>query len=443
VTDATGEVQALDEVNFFEGPTTECPYPAYKVLRDEAPIWKDPLTGVFIMTRYEDIRAALTDTDRFVCDKGEAVGDPAKAFQREDSDESSQLAEVARTARRLENLYEEKGWLPGPHLNELDDPRHLELRRHMQHAFRPAQIKRLDQYLEGLADELIDEFLPLGHCDFVSSFAVPLPLYAIGEQVGLPKGDMPRIKEWTDAWIKRIGMMVSPEEQLWSTEMEIEAQHYFQPIFERLRCKPDDTLLSDLVNNKVPEWGRPLTDNELHAEMMADLFVAGSETTTNALSAGVVMLTQQPDLWARLKADPEKAIPPFIEEVLRLESPVQGLPRHARVDIALHGVTIPAGSVVILRYASGNRDERRYGCPADVDLERKQPRSHLGFGSGTHACLGAPLARSELLFSFKALTERFDSIALEISPAELSFNANFFVRGVKEVPISFVPTRRP
>ena len=111
----------------------------------------------------------------------------------------------------------------------------------------------------------------------------------------------------------------------WSAEMEIEAQHYFQPRFEQLREQPDDTLLSDLVNSEIPEWGRPLNDNELHAEMMADLFVGGSETTTNALAAGVVLLIEQPEVWQQLKSDPDRYLPTFVEEVLRLESPVQGL----------------------------------------------------------------------------------------------------------------------
>ena len=108
---------------------------------------------------------------------------------------------------------------------------------------------------------------------------MPLPLIVIGKQMGAPEEDIWRIKAWTDAWVQRLGMMQTEEEMVWSTEQEIEAQHYFQPIFERLRREPDDTLLSDLVNTEIPEWGRPLNDNELHAEMMADTFVGGSETT--------------------------------------------------------------------------------------------------------------------------------------------------------------------
>ena len=161
-------------------------------------------------------------------------------------------------------------------------------------------------------------------------FAVPLPLVIIGVQMGANPDDIWRIKAWTDAWVQRLGLMQTSEQVVWSTEMEIEAQHYFQPIFERLRAEPDDTLLSDLVNTPIPEWGRCLTDEELHAEMMADTFVGGSETTTNALSGGVRLLIEHPDQWDRLKSDPERYLPALVEEVLRLEAPVQRLTRPRR-----------------------------------------------------------------------------------------------------------------
>ena len=152
---------------------------------------------------------------------------------------------------------------------------------------------------------------------------------------------------------QRLGMMQTEEEEKWSVEMEIEAQQYFQPIFERLRREPDDTLVSDLVNRVIPEWGRPLNDNELHAEMMADTFVGGSETSTNAIGYGVKLLIENPGAWRRLKSDPDKYLRTFIEEVLRLESPVQGLFRTAAIDIELHGITIPGGAMINIRYAAG------------------------------------------------------------------------------------------
>ena len=213
-----------------------------------------------------------------------------------------------------------------------------------------------------------------------------------------------------------------------------------------MRKEPDDTLLSDIVNMEIPEWGRTLNDNELHAEMMADTFVGGSETSTNAIAAGVMLLIQRPEAWAQLKSDPDKYLPPLVEEVLRLEGPVQGLFRVTRNDVELSGVMIPAGSTVNVRYAAANRDERHFECPADLDLDRQNTRTHLAFGAGTHFCLGAPLARRELLLGFKALVERVDEmwfLTNEDGSPKNTFDIapNFALRALKELHIGFTPTR--
>jgi len=258
--------------------------------------------------------------------------------------------------------------------------------------------------------------------------------------MGIPTEDMPQIKQWTDAWVQRMGLMLNREQRIWSAEQEIEAQHYFQAKFEQLRREPEDNLLSDLVNNEVAEWGRPLTDQELHTEMMADLFVGGSETSTNALSGGVMLLIQNPDVWQTVKSDPDKYLENLVEEVLRLESPVQGLLRLVLEDVELHGVAIPKGSVIKLGYGSGNRDERRFNCPNQFDLEREQPRTHLTFGVGSHHCLGAPLARRELYFGFKALVDRLDEMRFVEGANDFRFHPNYFLRAIKELHIEFTPT---
>ena len=269
----------------------------------------------------------------------------------------------------------------------------MQMRRMFDHAFRPSAIKEIDPYVEHVAYKLIEDFLGDGRCEWVSQYAVPLPLYVIGRQVGVPDEDLPRIKGWTDKWIKRMGLMQTDEEAEESVLAEIEAQHYFQPMFEQLRREPEDTLLSTLVNREIPEWGRPLNDNELHAEMMADLFVGGSETTTNALAAGVILLIEHPEVWEQLNSDPAKYLPTFCEEVLRVESPVQGLLREAAQDIELHGVEIPAGSILMLRYAAGNRDERMFECPADIDLERKQAAAPPRRSASARTTASAPRSR--------------------------------------------------
>jgi cytochrome P450 len=414
---------SVDSINFLDHETQNCPYHAYQQLRDEAPVWRDPITGMYVITRYDDVRGLLLDVERY----GSGRKGSGKGVVGDER------------ARKIRELYETKGWVPGVTLAGRDEPEHRQMRSLFDHAFRPSKIKAMDPFIESLAHRLIDAFVDRGSCEWVQEYAVPLPLIVIGRQMGAPEEDIWRIKAWTDAWVQRLGMMQTDEEAIWSTEMEIEAQHYFQAIFERLRREPDDTLLSELVNTEVPGWGRTLTDEELHAEMMADTFVGGSETTTNALSAGVMLLIQSPDVWARLKSSPEEHLPTFIEEVLRLEGPVQGLFRTARTDIELHGVTIPAGSVVNVRYAAANRDERHFERPDEIDLERRSPKSHLAFGVGIHYCLGAPLARRELHHGFLAMLQRFDEIRFAEEPPDLAVQPNFCLRSLARLPIEFVP----
>ena len=411
------------EINFLDARVQNCPYHAYQTLRDEAPVWRDPITGMYVITRFDDLRDVLLDPERFI------NGARPRALDSE-------------RARRMRELYETKGWLPAPTLAGRDDPNHKEMRTMFNEAFRPKRIAAMDPFVEATAYRLIDAFVDAGRCDWVKQFAVPLPLIVIGHQVGVPEKDIWQIKRWTDAWVQRLGMMQTEAQERWSVEMEIEAQHYFQQVFERLRKEPDDTLLSEMVNRVIPEWERPLNDNELHAEMMADTFVGGSETTTNAISAGVMLLIQNPDVWQRLKSDPGRHLKTFIEEVLRLEGPVQGLFRTAAQDIELHGVTIPKGAAVNIRYAAANRDEREFECPEKLDLDREKPGRHLAFGSGVHHCLGAPLARRELYWSFKALVDRIDDMRFVPDANDFTVQPNFALRALNELHIEFTPTHR-
>ncbi|MCH1512176.1 MAG: cytochrome P450 [Acidimicrobiales bacterium] len=409
----------LEEVDFFDPEISECPYSAYKVLRDQAPVWHDNVSGMFVITRYEDIKEILIDTERFRNARNRTKLNPQ--------------------AETIKELYKSKGWVPAPTLAGRDDPEHKEMKGLFTHAFRPQKIKKLDPFVEKLAVRLVNNFIERGECDWVKEFAIPLPLIVIGHQVGVPEEDIWQIKAWTDAWVQRLGMMQTQEEAIWSTEMEIEAQHYFQPIFERLRENPDDSLLSDLVNTEIPEWGRKLTDEELHAEMMADTFVGGSETSTNAIAAGVMLLIEQPDQWLLLKSDPDKYLPVLVEEILRLEGPVQGLFRETSTDLTLHGVDIPKGSILNIRYASANLDEEIFDRPRSLDLDRSNARQHLAFGFGTHYCMGAPLARREIFFSFKVLIERFDDMWFIEGKNDFRHHPNFCLRALRELHIGFSP----
>ena len=418
--------QNVAEVDLMDVEIQECPYPAYKTLREEAPVYRDELTGFYVLTRYEDLREILKDPATFsnLRPRGPDHIPPERV-------------------QMIAKLFREKGWLPAPTLSGRDNPEHKEMRALFDHTFRASRIKLMDPYVRDLSYQLVDAFIADGHCDWVRQFAVPMPLIIIGKQMGAPETDIWRIKAWTDAWVKRLGLMQTDAESIWSAEMEIEQQHYFQPIFEQLRREPNDTLLSELVNREIPEWGRKLNDNELHAEMTADTFVGGSETTTNALSAGIMLLAQNPDCFTLLKSDPERYLRTFIEEVIRLEGPVQGLQRFTTCDVSFHGVTIPKGSVINVRYAAANRDPAHFPDPDRIDLERKNAATHLGFGSGVHHCLGAPLARRELWWGFTAFLERIEDFRLAPGKNHLRHVPNFYLRCLKELHIEFTPKKRP
>ena len=416
--------ESLEKINFLDAGIQNCPYDAYQMLRDEAPVWKDPLTGFYVISRFEDMRAVLLDTKNFSNDMRMGQGN------------SREQLDPGRASRMLK-LYEETGWVPGATLAGRDDPNHKQMRAMFNEAFKPKKINEMDPFVRDTAYKLIDAFIDDGKCDWIKQYAVPLPLIVIGQQMGVPEKDIWKIKAWTDAWVQRLGMMQTEEEERWSVEMEIEAQHYFQPIFERLRKSPDGSLLSELVNRIIPEWGRPLTDNELHAETMADTFVGGSETTTNAIGYGLKLLIENPAIWSKLKSDPEKYLKTFCEEVVRLEGPVQGLFRIAAKDVEIHGVAIPKGAMVNVRYAAANRDEREFDCPGQLDLDREKPGRHLGFGSGIHHCLGAPLARRELFWAFHALVNRVEALSFASGKNSFEVAPSFSLRAMKELHVEF------
>ncbi|MEM6266371.1 MAG: cytochrome P450, partial [Pseudomonadota bacterium] len=252
-------------VNLFDPEVQRCPYDAYRQLRDEAPIHHIPGTQMYVISRYDHVREVLTNPTRF----------PSTA-----KSEVMRASPVdAERGKKIAERFHEKGWLPAPTLAGRDDPEHKQMRAMFNQAFKPSKIKQIDPQVERLAYELIDGFIEDGQCDWVKQFCIPLPLFIIGEQMGAKREDMWQIKRWTDAFFHRISLMLPEDQHLEMVDREIEAQHYFQPIFEHLRKNPDDSLISVLVNTVIEEWGRPLNDNELHAEMMADTFVGGSETT--------------------------------------------------------------------------------------------------------------------------------------------------------------------
>ena len=405
-------------INFFDPDLQNDPFQHYADLRQEAPVYQDPTTNIFHVSRFEDVRHVLQHPQTF-SGKTRRASDPQSPRQK-----------------NVNTLFETQGWLPSATLIGRDEPNHKQMRAMFNEAFRPAKINAMDPFVQETAESLFENFSAQGQCDWVQAMAVPLPLTIIVKQMGAPTEDLWLIKSWTDAFFKRISMMLSEDEEIACIEKEIEAQHYFQPIFDRLRAHPDDSLLSDLVNREIPEWGRTLSNEELHAEMMADTFVGGSETTTNALSAGIKLLIENPGVWEQLNTDQETYLRPFIEEVLRLESPVQMLLRRATENTTIGDTDIPEGALIGVRYGAANRDDSQFSCPAEIDLNRKKPGAHLAFGSGIHHCLGAPLARRELWWGFKTFLDRVETA--RFAPAnQFDYHPHCLLRALKSLQIEF------
>ena len=381
----------------------------------------DPIAGIYIVSRYDDLRDIMLDPDTYSSASTiERVRDTVKLER----------------AKRMRQIFEDKGWLPAPSLSLLDEPRHKEIRRIFDQAFRAGKIKELEPLVRDTALDLVESFANSGTCELVQQFSVPFPLWVIGAQMGAKREDLWHIKNWTDAFIKRLGMMLDDEEEAQSIELEIEAQHYFKPIVDNLRSIPNGTLLSELVNTRMSDGSR-LSDNEILSHLMGDIFVGGSETSTNALTAGVLLLCENPGQYRKLQENPDRYMKSFVEEVLRTESPVQGLFRVTQKDVTLHDVAIPKGSLLQLRFGAANRDPRHFPCPHELDLDRDNAGSHLAFGSGTHHCLGAPLARRELYWGFTALIERLDNIRLAPGKNNLTYMPSFFLRSLKDLHIEF------
>lgn len=409
--------------SFLDPDTVECPFPMYERLLEDKPVYIDPISGFYIISRFEDARRVLLAPQVFTS------GGVTEKLRDGVHPERSE---------RMRDIYRRKGWLPGESLGLQDEPRHGETRAIFDAAFRASRIRELDPAVRDEAYALVEGFADAGGCDVVSQYAIPLPLNIIGMQMGVAREELPQIKAWTEAWMRRLSLLQTEEQEVESIEAEIEAQHFFKKKFDALRAQPNNSLLSDLVNTPRSDGSR-LSDAELCGHIMADTFVGGSETTTSALASAVRILCEDPALQAKLRTDPENQLRTFIEEVLRVESPVQGLYRMTTEDVTIQGVTIPKRSVVNVRYAAANRDPAQFENPECPSLERRNAGSHLAFGSGIHACVGATLARRELYWGLHATLDRLKDLRLAPGVNSFKLAPSLMLRRLAHLQIEYAP----
>ena len=418
MTGTPGHPQTIEDVNFFDPATQENWYPSYDLLREQAPVWQMPGTNTYVLTRYEDIHDVLRRTDVFM--RGASESTP-----------SSGASAVVK------EIYEKKGW---PRMSMLgsNPPNHKKYRDIADPFFTPAGAEKRRGLITKLVDELIDDFAAEGKCEFVSSFAMPLPVRVITIMMGFKLEDIPRLKKYSEAWVLPFRGNLSPEEEVYAGEVGAEFQHFIHDTMQEKKANPDDSVISYFVNEARFNGERPLTDVEI-INMVDHLYIGGNETTTFALTSTMWLLLSHPESYLAVLANPSK-IKNTVEEGLRCESPTMGMVRNAIIDTEVGGVRIPKGSNLHLRYAAGNRDERMFGCPAEFDIDRSNAPRHMAFSLGETHCTGAGLSRLEQVVAFEALVRRLPNLRFTPDKNDFSHHPNVTLRAMKELHLSWDPS---
>lgn len=391
------------------------PWAFYRVLRERQPLWYDPRHEIWFVTSYELVDAVLKDARRF-----------SSAIDRVSMRQGGLPARVQEIRRDAVAV--------APTMSQNDAPSHDVFKAIVKPFFQPARLREtMEPFVRERIARLI-EALPRGEVfDFLTAFAVPLPIAVIGRLLGLSHYGEDQLKRWSDAFADEIGMLTSEARAIEIAELTVACHQAMLETCAQRRAEPREDVISTLVAARI-EDGRPLDDGELLG-MLTQMLVAGNETTTNTLAGGLRRLGLDPALHARLRAEPD-AIPLFVEETLRLESPVQGQFRQAREAVHLGGQEIPAGALLHVRLASANRDESCYGPDDDQpNLDTKQAHPHRAFGVGMHFCLGAMLSRLELRIAFEELTRDLKAIELAAPDGRVRYNTHFHLRGPLALPI--------
>ena len=368
----------------------EDPYPIYRGLRDEAPVYLNPERRLWVLSRFDDVQRAGRDWRTFSSAEGVDIDD-------------SRLG-------------------PGSFL-DADPPRHDELRKLLHADFSPAALRRLEPLIAAKVDALVSALLERGSVDLVDELARRLPMSVVCDLLGAPAADHPQLEAWYAGMLHREPGRPEVTEAAQRATGEMRA-YIVAAVTERMAA-PRNDLFSTIA---AAHGESRLTMEEVDG-MCRLLLLAGVHTASSLIANTLMLLEDRPDDRRALGADPAR-IPTAIEELLRYLAPVQSGARVTTAEVELHGTAIPRGERVLLLWASANRDERRYPDPDTLDLGRKPLRS-VAFGEGIHFCLGAPLARLESRIAFEALFTRIPEYEI-VGPVERHFT--FLERGIARLP---------
>jgi len=407
--------------NLMDPSVQACPYSLYRRLRATAPIYRMPETGYLLVTSFDLCKEIIRQPDLFI------------------SGVSPMALKSDGVSPEVMAVYENHGWVPTASCSTSDPPRHTQVRALLARMFTASKVRAMGPYIDQTANRLIDDFESGGECEFVKAFAHPLPMIIIAEQIGVSAAQLDVFKAWSDAIVELFGMMIDKEREIECARLVVEMQHFFKREIDQRRKHPRDDILTLLANSEY-DGGEAIPMNELLSIVTIDLLASGNETTTAAIASGMLKLIEQPDILLALQNEPH-LVPNFVEEVLRLESPAQGMFREVTQDTTVGGVTLRKGEVLSLRFGAANRDESVFDDAERIDLYRKKAGNHLAFGMGRHHCIGAPLARQELIISFEILVKRLKNVRLKNAGQVHKYTPSFFGRNLEALDIRFEPAR--
>ena len=408
----------IHEINPMHPDLLRCPALLNKRLRDEAPVFKDPSSGIYFISRFEDVVAMSQDPKIFSSVMGGAATRAVESSEPE-------IVEIMS-----------EGYADVPTMLTQDPPLQRRYRKFVDGVFAPSALNALSPMMESISHDLIDRFGKKGECEFLSEFGIPLPLTVIASQIGAPIEDLPKLRRWTEAFIDNLSQQGGLEGRIKTAKSIIEFQHYFISRLEERRAEPRDDILSKIVNASI-EGDQPMNNGEC-LSMLNQILVAGNETTGAAMAQGILLLIENPDQYELVLADPSlQTISNFVEEVLRVSSPSANMYRRTTKDIALHGVSIPENSICFARFASANQDDNQFQDALRFDITRHNLKTHVAFGKGVHHCLGAALARREMNIGFKVLFARVENFRLQSKNQIPEFMPNALLHGLERLDIAF------
>jgi cytochrome P450 len=416
----------FDSIDFFRAKAIwQDPYPFYEELRARGPVWREPHRGAVMVTGYEEAVSVYHDTERF--SNCNSVAGPFTPWPVPlEGDDIGEIIEQHRDVLPFSDQ-----------LPTFDPPKHTAHRALLMRLITPKRLKENEEFMWRLADRQIDELLARGECEFVGEYASPFTLLVIADLLGVPEADQPAFREELQGDRRPVSaggpMVHKPLEFLYER---------FTRYIEDRRREPRDDVMTKLATAPFPDGSLPeVTDVMLIA---SNLFAAGQETTARLLGTMLRFLGERPELQQQLR-DRRDLIPAFVEECLRLESPLQGQFRLARVATTIGGVDIAPGTSVYLMPGAANRDPRQFEAPGELRLDRPNGRQHIAFGFGVHLCAGAPLARAEAYVSTERLFDRIADIRISEAahgPADArryEYTPIYLMRGLERLQLELTP----